>query len=106
MDSDLAQPLVERVKKENEWFVKQLPPQATDSESKIWQHDSESLAENLGELLDGFKTNSRYAQSCEQRAKIGVDEVSPGYPHLLYQLLMSRSPFQKYHSLTRPPTFR
>ena len=83
MDSDLAQPLVERVKKENEWFVKQVPPRATDSESNIWQHDSEYLAENLGELLDGFRTNSRYAQSCEQRAKIGVDEVSPECPHLL-----------------------
>lgn len=79
MDSDLAQSLVERVMKENVWFVEQFLPQKR--ERKMWRHAYESLAENLSELLYEFKTNSRYAQSCGERAKIGVDEVSAVFLH-------------------------
>ena len=75
LDSDLAQSLVERIVKENEWVSRHLPIQATQGEVKGWQHDSESADERLHELLDGFKARSRYAQMYEQRAKIGIDEV-------------------------------
>ena len=76
LDSDLAQSLIERVIKENHWASQHLPSQATERERKIWQHDCESLAEGLHELLDGFKKCSRHAQMYEHRAKIGIDEVN------------------------------
>ena len=76
LDSDLAAALVERTIKENQWVFEHPPLQNTESERVVWRHDYESLDEGLHDLLDGFRIRSKYAQMYEQRAKIGIDEVS------------------------------
>ena len=77
LDSDLAQSLVMRVVKENDYVSQRSRPgpEATEGDLKTWHHDCEALDEGLNEILDKFKSNSRYAQMYEQRAKIGIDEV-------------------------------
>lgn len=76
IDSDLVQGVIQRVIEENIWIGNHWPQPKAAEEAALWRRHSASIDQELHRQLANLKIYGRYARVGEDRARIGIDEVS------------------------------
>ncbi|KAI4288791.1 MAG: hypothetical protein L6R35_001944 [Caloplaca aegaea] len=75
IDNELVQDVVRRLIEENTWVSNFWPRLETDNAEAMWKRSSGTVDEGLRCQLANLKISNRFARLCEDRARIGIDEV-------------------------------